>query len=86
MLEVTRNNVVLFRKVRVGTIERNNNNGEFVCRDVRGKSTTTARLSDAMSWFTTTDWRTVVTTGQSSGHNKPRRIVRQQQAPRWAIN
>ena len=85
MLEVTRNNVVTYRKCRVGTIERNNN-GEFTCRDVRGKSTTTTNYPDAMRWFTTTDWRTVVTTGQSSGHNKPRRVVRQQQAQRWAIN
>lgn len=85
MLEVTRQNVVLFRKVRVGTIERNNN-GEFTCRDVRGKSATTATIADAMRWFTTTDWRTVVVTGQSSGHNKPRRIVRQPTAQRWAIN
>jgi len=84
MLEVTRNNTVLFRKVRVGTIERNNN--AFICRDVRGKLATTANYADAMRWFTTTDWRTVVVTGQSSGHNKPRRVVRQQQAQRWAIN
>ena len=85
MLEVTKNNVVLFRKMRIGTIERNNN-GEFTCRDVRGKSATTNTYADAMSWFTTTDWRTVVVTGRSSGHNKTRRIVRQPQAQRWAIN
>jgi len=85
MIEFTSNNKVLFRKMRIGTIERNNN-GQFTCRDVRGKSTTTTNYLDAMRWFTTTDWRTVVTTGQSSGHNKPRRVVRQPQAQRWAIN
>lgn len=83
MIEVTRNNVVLFRKQRIGTIERSNS-GEFICRNIRGKSAEFRNIADAMAWFTTTDWRTVCTPAKSA--TRTRRIVRQPQAQRWAIN
>lgn len=84
MIEVTRNNVVLFRKQRIGTLETNNSGG-YVCRNMRGQSAEFRHIADAMLWFTATDWRSIVCPSTSTT-TRTRRIVRQPQARRWAIN